>query len=66
MQQKLNRFLVMAAVSSAGLVRRWRAARNKARSFPVRYLVFSLVSLFVGLCYAIGTVQSWKILKKST
>jgi len=35
-------------------------------AFPVRYLVFSLVSLFVGLCYAVGTIQSWKMLNKST
>jgi len=32
-------------------------------AFPGRFLIFSIVSLIVGLCYAIGARQAWRRLR---
>ena len=32
-------------------------------AFPPRFVVFSLVSLAIGLCYALGTRQAWRRLR---
>ena len=32
-------------------------------AFPLRFLVFSLVSLIIGMLYAIGTRQAWRRLR---
>ena len=37
-------------------------ARNPS-AFPARFLVFSIVSLAVGVIYAIGTKQAWRRLR---
>lgn len=34
-------------------------------SVPPRYLIFSIVSLVIGLCYAFGTFRSWRVLGPS-
>lgn len=47
----------LSAVPEALLLMRDPAA------FPVRFLAFSLISLAVGLCYALGTRQAWRRLR---
>lgn len=32
-------------------------------AFPPRFLVFSLISLGIGVCYALGTRQAWRRLR---
>lgn len=34
-------------------------ALHAGRSVPPRYLVFSLVSLAIGICYGLGTMRAW-------
>jgi hypothetical protein len=38
-------------------------AVHAGRIIPPRYLVFSLVSLAVGICYALGTIGAWSRLR---
>ena len=39
---------------------------TSSRPVEVRHIVFSLVSLTVGVFYALGAILSWKDLKKAT
>lgn len=32
-------------------------------AFPVRFLLFSIASLLIGICYALGTRQAWRRLR---
>jgi hypothetical protein len=36
---------------------------QKPDAFPLRFLLFSLVSLLIGICYAAGARQAWRRLR---
>jgi Zn-dependent protease with chaperone function len=40
-------------------------ALKGGRAIPPRFVVFSLVSLGVGICYALGTIGAWSRLREA-